>query len=670
VNTDLGERKGREDRKGLRRDTLFASAIYVALTIALTWPLAPRMRREIAADLGDPVFNAWILAWDATHLGRGVWNANIFHPHPYTLAYSEHLLPQAIQILPLYAVTKNPILCYNVLFLSTFALSGLGMFLLARELTGSRTAGFIAGLAYAFAPYRFSTLSHLQVLSSAWMPFALYGLRRYFETGRVMALGGGATAWLLQNLSCGYYLLFFSPIVLLYIVWEMTTRHRWTDVRTLMHVASACALVGVATVPFLLPYLRLRDLGFSARSLAETDKFSADAYAYVTADPNLRLVGGFMRAWPKAEGALFPGFTITALAMLAVIATFREASLGGRPFHPSPSSGCPEPVEGQGRQIAGLTGPRHVRWFAWILALSCAMLVALTFGWTLRLPFLKITSFARVLWIAVALAAVLLAISAEVRADARRWWSHPVGMLVALTLFAIAMSFGPHIHAKGRVIVDPNLYALFYDFVPGFDGLRVPARYGMIAALGLAALAGFGVRLLETAGLGALALVAALLIVVESFAVPIGVNDNWVVYKQPGLQPLAPTLTLEPAAEEAYRFVAALPASSAILELPLGEPAFDIRYMLYSTRHWKPLVNGYSGGEPADYGHLNQSLQDVWTRPDRAWTALIASTATHAIVHENFYAGDRGSRVSAWLQSRGAIEVGIFGSDRVFRLHP
>src|SRR5215510_1947195 len=118
------------------------------------------------------------------------YDANIFFPAPLTLAYSEHLIPQAIQIFPIYALTGNPILCYNALFLSTFALSGLGMFLFARELTGSAPAAFVAGLAYAFAPYRFSNLSHLQVLSSAWMPFVLYGLRRYFETGRVLALAG------------------------------------------------------------------------------------------------------------------------------------------------------------------------------------------------------------------------------------------------------------------------------------------------------------------------------------------------------------------------------------------------------------------------------------------------------------------------------------------------
>jgi hypothetical protein len=645
VITNHDERIDGRERKGLTsRDAVIAAAAYIVLSLALTWPLALRMTRDIAADFGDPLLNAWILAWDATHLGRGFWNANIFHPHPLALAYSEHLLPQAIQILPLYALTKNPILCYNVLFLSTFALSGLGMFLLARELTGSRPAAFVAGLAYAFAPYRFSTLSHVQVLSSAWMPFALYGLRRYFRTDRLLPLAGGAAAWLLQNLSCGYYLLFFTPIVVLYLAWEMTVQRRWTDARTLVRVGSACAIVGLATVPFLLPYLELRDLGFSARSLTETDRFSADAYAYLTADPNLRLVGRFMRAWPKAEGALFPGFTITALAVASIVATAREV---------------------RNRSNAG---PRYARWLVFLLAASSAMLVALVFGWTLRLPILKITSFSRHLWVVIALAVVLLVVSRDARAAARRWWSHPVGLFAMLTLFAIVMSFGPHIHAKGRVIADPNLYASFYNFVPGFDGVRAPARYGMIAALGLAVLAGFGVRLLDTARLRPLATMAAVFILAESLAIPIGVNENWIVYKQPRLEPLPPTLTLEPAAEQTYRFVAALPPSSAIVELPLGEPAFDVRYMFHSTRHWKPLVNGYSGGEPEAYSFLNQSLQDALTRPDRAWDALIKSTATHAIVHERFYSGDRGSRISEWLRSHGATEVGTFGADRIFRL--
>src|SRR5215218_7190711 len=123
---------------------------YLLVTLALTWPVAAGLTRDIPGDFGDPLFTSWVMAWDATHLGRGWWDANIFAPHPLALAYSEHFLPQGLQALPVYLATHNPLLGYNLVFLSTFVLSGLGMFLLGRELTGSAPAGFVAGLAFAF----------------------------------------------------------------------------------------------------------------------------------------------------------------------------------------------------------------------------------------------------------------------------------------------------------------------------------------------------------------------------------------------------------------------------------------------------------------------------------------------------------------------------------------
>ena len=188
-------------RRGVRRAS-YALAAYTLITLVMTWPLARGLGRDVAWDLGDSILNMWILAWDAeqfrailaghfSHI-RTFFDANIFHPAPLTLAYSEHLVPQALQIFPVYALTKNPILCYNLLFLSTFILSGLGMYLFVRELTGNAIAAFVGGLLFAFAPYRIPQSSHLQVLSSQWMPFALYGFRRYFDTGRRRALAGAA----------------------------------------------------------------------------------------------------------------------------------------------------------------------------------------------------------------------------------------------------------------------------------------------------------------------------------------------------------------------------------------------------------------------------------------------------------------------------------------------
>jgi hypothetical protein len=47
---------------------------------------------------------------------------------------------------------------------------------------------------------------------------------------------------------------------------------------------------------------------------------------------------------------------------------------------------------------------------------------------------------------------------------------------------------------------------------------------------------------------------------------------------------------------------------------------------------------------------------------------LLASRATHAVVHESFYDGDRGERISGWLRARGAREVAAFGTHHIFTL--
>jgi len=629
------------------RDLVFVTLFYAALTLVLTWPLARGLTHDLAGDFGDPLFISWVLAWDATHLGRGLWNANIFYPHPLALAYSEHFLPQAIQILPVYALTRNPILCYNLLFLSTFVLSGTGMFLLVRELTGSRTAGVLAGLAFMCAPYRLANLPHLHVLSSGWMPLVIFGLRRYFTirpaSSSLVPLAGAGAAWLIQNLSCGYYLFFFSPIVVAYMVWEITTRRLWTDSRTLLQLAALAAAVAAATTPFLMPYLRLRQLGGTPRSLAETIRFSADTHAYFTAVPELWIAGPLMQAWPQAEGLLFPGFMITALALGAAVMTS-----GNR---------------------AG-TSARLRAWErvgAWTFGVACLMTAALAAGWSLRLPGLKVTSLARAEWSTVGLASVLAGLSPRIRDRACGWLATPAGFFAAATLFAIVMSFGPQVQARGRVIAGTNLYALFYDYIPGFDALRVPARFGMVAAFGLAVLAGCATALFDR--WRPIVWVAGALVALESCAIPLTINYTESNYRLAGLAALPQQLDTE-AARLLYDAVARLPAGTAIVELPLGEPAFDIRYMYYSTRHWQPLVNGYSGGQPPDYAVLAESLQDVETRPEYAWQVLRKSAATHAIVHEAFYAGTRGTTTSQWLRANGAQEVESVGRDRIFKLVP
>ena len=277
------------------------------------------------------MLNAWILQWGADHwlrfLGgdfgafRGYFNANIFYPEPLTLAYSEHLTAQVLQILPVYALTGNIVLSYNLLFLSTFVLSGLGTFLLVRELTGSARAGFVAGLLYAFAPYRIGQFSHLQVMSSQWMPFALYGFRRYFDTRRAWPLAGAARALVAQNWSCGYFLLYFTPFVAAYVIYEIADRGLWKDLRTWASLGAAAAARrgrdGAA--PAALPRTAAARLRPEAprRGGALLGRRLQLSHAPTTAQS---FWGGIMRAFVKPEGELFPSLIPVLLALVGVAA--------------------------------------------------------------------------------------------------------------------------------------------------------------------------------------------------------------------------------------------------------------------------------------------------------------------------------------------------------------
>src|SRR5262245_36569324 len=133
-------------RPGLWARPSIVAALYLLAALIMTWPLAAVMTSRIAGDTGDTLFNCWILLWTSGQVLRALggdvaaliqyWNANIFYPAPLTLAYSEHLTPQMLQALPVLGLTGNITLAYNLLFIGTIVLSGLGVYLLVRDLTG------------------------------------------------------------------------------------------------------------------------------------------------------------------------------------------------------------------------------------------------------------------------------------------------------------------------------------------------------------------------------------------------------------------------------------------------------------------------------------------------------------------------------------------------------
>jgi hypothetical protein len=322
------------------RGAFAATLVYALVALATTWPLALGLATDLPSDLGDPALNVFILGRNLQRLGaalggdpgalHGFWDARIFHPEPLTLAYSEHLLAQSLLVLPLHLLGGNPILAYNTAFLASFVLSALGAFLLARDLLGRADAAFLTGLLFGFAPYRVDQLSHVQVLSSQWMPFVLLGLVRYARTGHAAPLFWACVALVAQSLSCGYYALFFPPFAAAVGLAWLARAGMLRRPRTFIELGLGAAGVAALTIPALLPYAEVRGLGVLLREPWEVERFSADVYSYLTAPEFLTLWGPRLRSYDLSEGALFPGVVPLALACLAVVTGALDALRSAR----------------------------------------------------------------------------------------------------------------------------------------------------------------------------------------------------------------------------------------------------------------------------------------------------------------------------------------------------
>jgi hypothetical protein len=644
------------------RHALLATLGYLVAALAMTWPLVLGLGRDIPSDLGDPVLNCWILGWDMTHMLRflagdlrafqGFWDANIYHPDPLALAYSEHLVPQALQALPLYALTGRLVLCHNILFLSTFVLSGLGAFLLVRELTGSSRAAFVAGLVYAFAPYRIAQYNHLQVLSSQWMPFAFYGLRRHFATHRLFPLAGAALAVAAQGLSCGYYLLFFTPFAAAYVVFEAMERGILTEARLLRTTGLAAAAVIAMTVPFLRPYLEVRSGGGLLREPWEVEQFSADVWSYVTAPPAQRLWGRLLQVLPRPECTLFPSVVPILLAGTGVVAHARAGWAAGRRLPLAAAS------------LGRVGGALSVA-LACVALLQVLVIVGLLAGLPMSFPGVSVRSLPRAALILVFATAALLLISPRARALVRGEEGSAVGFWLLSTAAAFTLSLGPTMTTGGRPL-GAGPYAFLYDHVPGYDGLRVPARFAMLVALFLAVLAGIGARALERRPRGSrLVVLAGVLFLCEATSIPMERN---VPFRDPTYRKLPDRLLAGAETPAIYREVAHLPREAVLAEFPFGSPPWELRYMFYSTSHWRRLVNGFSGGGPRSYNERAAALARPFADGDRAWRALAGSGATHAIVHEWAWRHGKGVKVTEWLEARGARRLAAVDDDVLFSL--
>jgi hypothetical protein len=298
----------------LRWPMLLAATGYCLITALLFRSVLLVLSTHLFGDLGDPLLNTSILAWNAKHLPLSAdwWNFPAFAPLSGVTAFTEHLLGAYPLTSPIIWFTGNAVLAYNVLQLLTLPLNGLAMFALVRELTGSWIGGFVGGLAFAFAPFTGAHALHIQMLMAFGMPFALYGLHRYVKCGATRDLIWFGVGLLSAILSNAYTLVFFPILVALWVLFFL----KQADARRWLAIAGTAGAVSLLVAPLLIGY-HVRQMAYGlSRDYRDIVSWSAGVEALGVVPPQSVLWVGWLP--DSYERSLFPGFAIVALATLGV----------------------------------------------------------------------------------------------------------------------------------------------------------------------------------------------------------------------------------------------------------------------------------------------------------------------------------------------------------------
>lgn len=295
-----------------------ASVVFFAvLTAAVTWPQVRHLSDGVS-DIGDPLLNAWAMAWVAHQLPYApahVFDANIFHPERGTLAYSETLLAPAVLGAPLQWLGAGPILVYNLLLFAGTVASGVGTAAVVHALTRRRSAALIAGVAFVCLPFRADHDPHFQLLQTQWMPMALWFLHRMCDHGRSRDGVGLGLAVGLQALTSVYnaiFLGFFLAAVGLVLLWRAGL-----SLARLRSMAAAALVAGTLAAPVAQAHLKARAV-VGERNADEAAMGSAHLSDYLAAPSGSPLHRHRLDRFGATERHLYPGAVTTALAVVAL----------------------------------------------------------------------------------------------------------------------------------------------------------------------------------------------------------------------------------------------------------------------------------------------------------------------------------------------------------------
>ena len=327
------------------------------------------------------------------------------------------------------------------------------------------------------------------------------------------------------------------------------------------------------------------------------------------------------RFW-KPEGDLFPGVIAILTALIGYYAvSIRRNPAGGELAQP-------------------YSGSRIFRVLVWSLrGLMCFYLglvvyLAAAGGFSLSLGIVKVSAFSLKIPVLTLVLSVILSLLIDrpfrkkILGRLPRLQSPEPRFYVYLLWISFLLALGPIIQVNGREVTY-GPYGLLYFGVPGFDGLRAPARFIILVDLALCVLAGFGLAYL----LNRLTSPLKKALIVGGVVLP-------ALFEYASFPVNMPSVPTGKDFPKIYHWLAEQPGDFAILEMPIPAVPEDLwreaGYTYFSAYHWKKLVNGYSGFFPPDFNTLY--FEKLKGFPDKRTVQVISELGIrYLVIHYKHY---------------------------------
>ncbi|HVL66509.1 MAG TPA: hypothetical protein VM364_04515 [Vicinamibacterales bacterium] len=540
---------------------------YVCLATAFSWPLplhlGTALLGPVSGDLGVYVWNLWVFRHEIVVNGSFPFLTNEILPLTPPVPLTLHNYTTAANIAAFFLQPiAGTVTTFNLLTLLSAVLAAYAMFLMIRRATGDAAAAWVAGIAFGFSPFMNARATeHFSLVQAAPLPLFILLLDRMRSAPTFLAAAatGACVAW--AFLSDPYYAVYCVLIAVLKVgcaAFDIRLTRGVAPLRPRIALDLLLVCLGGLIVGVVIRgggSVELFGLRVSVTRLYNPVlAFSVLLMARVALSLRARI--RWVPSLPPARAVLTLGATCALLlapVLTAMALAYRDSELITPPVLWRSSA--------PGLDLLSFFVPNPLHpWFGHFFTDGLR-----------QSPGGFVENVAAIPW------TVLLLVGAG---TVVAWKQIPRFWLVFTALFGL-LALGPFVQIAGVLTYVPTPWALL-RYVPVIGAARMPPRFAILVALGMAALLGFVLRELRTRTSRPRLLTAAVTAVLVVELLP------------------APRTLHSAEVPSVYQVIAQDPRRVVVLDLPFGlrdglrsYGNTSAAWQYYQTVHQKPILGGY-----------------------------------------------------------------------------